>query len=110
MGNNDRYFWGSGARFSKIPKTFRARKAIRETPTCLLCKAGLFTCFIGNKNLKNFAKFRAPRRLRCEDTKRIMSPEKSRDFRETGPRGTAEKFLGSREPEKENVSGNKWFY
>ena len=33
-----------GARFSKVPRTFRARKAIRETPTCLICKAGLFIC------------------------------------------------------------------
>ena len=31
------------------------------------------------------AKFLASRRLRFEDTKRIMSPEKFRDFRETGP-------------------------
>ena len=42
-----------GARFSKVPKTFRARKAIRETPTCLICKAGLFICCIGNKNQNN---------------------------------------------------------
>ena len=33
---------GQGARFSKVPKSFRARKAIRKTPTCLFCKAGLF--------------------------------------------------------------------
>ena len=32
------------------------------------------------------AKFRASRRLRFEDAKRIMSAEKFRDFRETGPR------------------------
>ena len=31
------------------------------------------------------AKFRASRRLRFEDTKGIMSPEKFRDFRETNP-------------------------
>ena len=31
------------------------------------------------------AKFHASRRLRFEDTKGIMSPEKFRDFRETGP-------------------------
>ena len=31
-----------GARFSKVPKTFLARKAIRKTPTRLFCKAGLF--------------------------------------------------------------------
>ena len=33
-----------GVRFSKDPKTLRARKAIRKTPTRLLCKAGLFIC------------------------------------------------------------------
>ena len=31
---------GSGAHFSKVPKTFRVRKAIRKTPTRLLYKAG----------------------------------------------------------------------
>ena len=35
--------------------------------------------------VKITAKFRASRRLRFEDTKRNMSPEKFRDFRETGP-------------------------
>ena len=39
-----------GARFSKVPRTFRARKAIRKSTTCLLCKAGLFICCKGNKN------------------------------------------------------------
>ena len=31
------------ARFSKVPKTFRVRKAIRKTPTRLFGKAGLST-------------------------------------------------------------------
>ena len=31
-----------GARFSKVPKTFWTRKAIRKTTTCLFCKAGFF--------------------------------------------------------------------
>ena len=39
-----------GARFSKVPRTFRARKAIRKTQTCLFCKAGLFMCCKGYKN------------------------------------------------------------
>ena len=43
----------SGARFSKVPKTLRARKAIRKTPTCLFCKACLFICCKGNKNQNN---------------------------------------------------------
>ena len=41
-----------GACFSKVPKTFRARKAIRETPTCLICKAGLFTCLYREQKSK----------------------------------------------------------
>ena len=39
-----------GARFSKVPKTFRTRKAIRKTPTCLFCKAGFLICCKENKN------------------------------------------------------------
>ena len=39
----------SGARFSKVPKTFRARKAIRKTPTCLFYKADPFICCKGKK-------------------------------------------------------------
>ena len=42
-------FKGSGALFSEIPKTLRARKAIRRTPSCIFCKAGLFMCFRGSK-------------------------------------------------------------
>ena len=41
------------ARFSKVPRTFRARKAIRKTTTCLFCKASLFICCKGNKNKNN---------------------------------------------------------
>ena len=43
-----------GAHFSKVPKPFRARKAIHKTPTRLFCEAGLFLCCKGNKNLNNF--------------------------------------------------------
>ena len=39
-----------GARFSKVPKTFRARKAIRKTMTRSFCKTDLFICCKGNKN------------------------------------------------------------
>ena len=39
-----------GVRFSKDPKTLRARKAIRKTPTRLFYKAGLSICCKGNKN------------------------------------------------------------
>ena len=46
-------FQSSGARFSKVPGTFRARKASRKTMTCLFCKACLFICCKGNKNKNN---------------------------------------------------------
>ena len=36
--------------------------------------------------MKITAKFRDMKHLRFEDTKRITSPKKFRDFRETGPR------------------------
>ena len=65
---------GPRACFSKVPKTFRARKAICKTPTRFFCKAGLFSV-VKRTKLKINAKFCASRRLRYEDTKRIMSPE-----------------------------------
>ena len=38
-----------GTRFSKVPKTFQARKAICEPDNRLFRKADPFTCFQGNK-------------------------------------------------------------
>ena len=65
---------GSGARFSRVPKTFRAQKAIRKTTTCLFCKAGLFIRCKGNKNQNN-CKVSCLETPSFEDTKRIMAPE-----------------------------------
>ena len=45
--------WSPGARFLKVPRTFRARKAIRKITTCSFCKADIFTCCKGNKNKDN---------------------------------------------------------
>ena len=46
--------WSSvtlGARFSKVPKTFRAGiTMIRKTPTRLFRKAGRFICYKGVEN------------------------------------------------------------
>ena len=77
-----------GARFSKVPRTFRARKAIRKTTTCLFCKAGLSICCNGDKNKNNC-------KVSCLETPSFWrykenyvtrnTPEKFRDFRETGP-------------------------
>ena len=46
---------GAVARFSKVPVSFRARKAIYEAGNCLFWKADLLTCFQGNKK-KNYCK------------------------------------------------------
>ena len=77
-----------GARFSKVPRTFRARKAIRKTTTCLFYKAGLLICCKGNKNKNNC-------KVSCLETPSFWrykenyvtrnTPEKFRDFRATGP-------------------------
>ena len=76
-----------GAHFSKVPRGFRARKAIRKTTTCLFGKAGLFICCIGNKSKNNC-------KVSCLETPSFWrykeyyvtrnAPEKFRDFRETG--------------------------
>ena len=52
-GNLLLYLLRPGARLSKVPITFRARKAICETANRLFWKAGLLTCFKGNKK-KNY--------------------------------------------------------
>ena len=72
-------------RFSKYPKTLQARKAIRKTPTYIVKL--VFSYVLKGIKIKTIAKFRDTEHLRFEDTKRIMSPEKFRDFRETGPGG-----------------------
>ena len=73
-----------GARFSKVPKAFRAPKAIRKTPTRSFYKASLLICCKANK-IKITAMCGVSERPCFEVVKRIISPEKFRDFRETGP-------------------------
>jgi len=48
----------------------------------------VFSYVVKGIKIKITAKFRDTEHLRFEDTKRIMSPEKFRGFRETGPRIT----------------------
>ena len=77
-------FW-PGTRFSRVTKTLRARKVIPKTPTRLFCEAGHVVKGI---QIKITAKFRASRRLRFEDTKRIVTrnaPEKSSGLWRNGP-------------------------
>ena len=77
-----------GTRFSKVPRTFRARKTIRKTMTCLFCKAGLLICCKGNKS-KNKCKvlcLETPSFSRYKENYVTRNtPEKFRGFRETGP-------------------------
>ena len=91
---NKEYLWILGGitctrdRFSKVPRTFRARKAIRKTTTSLFCKTGLLICCKGNKS-KNKCK------VSCLETPSFWrykenyvtrnTPEKFHNFRETGP-------------------------
>ena len=79
--------WGSGACFSKVPITFRARKASRQTAICLAWKANPLTCFWCKKNKEDCEVWwlRTPplRRYKgnCGTRNR---PEKFRNFWETG--------------------------
>ena len=76
---------GAGARFSKVPRTFRpvSRKSRElfgpEKPFVKLRPAFsvklVFSYVVKGIKIKITAKFRASRRLRFEDTKIIMSPE-----------------------------------
>ena len=50
-------------------------------------------CVVKGIKIKMTAKFRDTEHLRFEDTKRIMSPVKFRDFRETRPRGSGLSLL-----------------
>ena len=62
------------SRFSKVPRTFQALKAIRKLRHAYSVKL-VFSYVVKGIKIKITARFRASRRLRFEDTKRIMSPE-----------------------------------
>ena len=71
------------------PVSRKSRKAICKTPTWLFRKAGLFICCKGDKN-KNKCEVScletSSLRLYKENYVTQNTPEKFRDFRETGPR------------------------
>ena len=72
------------------PVSRKSRKLFgREKPFVKVRPASsgkpVFSYVLKGIKIKINAKFRASRRLRSEDTKRIMSLEKFRDFPETGP-------------------------
>ena len=78
-----------GTRFSKVPITFRARKAICETANRLFWKAGLLTCSKSNRQ-KNYREvwrvLKSSPFLRFkENCDTRIWPVTFRDFRETGP-------------------------
>ena len=63
-----------GARFSKVPKTFRPEKPFIKLRPAGFVKL-VFSYVVKGIETEITAKFRASRHPRCEDTKRIKSPE-----------------------------------
>ena len=78
----------SGARFSKVPKTFQTRKAICEAANHLFWKVDILTRFQGNKKQNDceFLQLKSSPFLRYKVNCHTRKwPVKFRDFRETGP-------------------------
>ena len=71
-------------RYSKDPKLYAPEKLFVKLRPAYSVKL-VFSHVVKGIKIKITAKFRDAEHLRFEDTKRIMSPEKLRDFRETGP-------------------------
>ena len=67
-------FATSGARFSKFLQLFGPEKPFVKLRPAYSVKL-VFSYVVKGMKIKITAKFRASRRLRFEDTKRIMSPE-----------------------------------
>ena len=63
-----------GACFSKVPKRFGPEKPVVKLRPAYSVKL-VFSYVVKGIKIKITAKFRASRRLRFEDTKRIVSPE-----------------------------------
>ena len=73
-----RYFPETGPCFSKAPKTFRARKAIRETKISAYSEIWIFEYVFKTLENTTTANFHDLKRFPFEDTKRFMSTEKAR--------------------------------
>ena len=85
-----------GARFSKVPITFRARKAICKTANRLFWKVDLLTCFQGKKKKNDFEVWQhksSPFLRYKENCDTRKWPVKSRNFRETGPSSQLSGFI-----------------
>ena len=77
---------GPGATFSKVPRTFRARKASFQTVIRLFWKADLLTCFLRKKSQEDCEVWwlRTSAWRRYKGNCGTRNTEKFRDFRETG--------------------------
>ena len=85
-----------GARFSIVPKTFRAGKAIRKTPTWIFYEACLFVCCKGihNKNNCKVSCLEKPSFWRYKENHVTRNgPGRFRDFRETSLRLSMDRFI-----------------
>ena len=71
-------------RFQKDPKTYGPEKPFVKLRPAYSVKL-VFSYVVKGVKVKITAKFRDTGLLRFEDTKKIMSPEKIRAFRETSP-------------------------
>ena len=93
---------GQGPVSRKSREVFCPEKPFVKTRPAYSVKL-VFSYVVKGIKIKIIAKFGASRRLRFEDTKRIMSPEMFRDFRETGPR--ARERTGRREKNVKRAGG-----
>ena len=66
---------GAGARFSKVPRTFRARKASCQTAIRSCFEKLIFLHVFNIRKTKRIAKFDGLEPRRCEDIKGIVAPE-----------------------------------
>ena len=82
----------TGARFSKVPKLYGLEKPFVKLRPAYSVKL-VFWYVVQGIKIKITAMFRVSERLRFEVVKRIISPEKFRDFRETGPRARKRQLI-----------------
>ena len=77
-------FKGQRCVSQKTRKLYEAEKPFIKLQPAYFVKL-VFSYVVKGRKIKITAKFRDTEHLRFEDTKRIMSPEKFRDFGEMGP-------------------------
>ena len=82
---NSLNYWGQACVSQKTRKLYEPEKQFVKLRPAYSIKL-VFPYVVKAIKIKITAKYRDMEHLRFEDTKRIMSPEKFRDFRETAPR------------------------